>query len=215
MSNKTHTYSGKDYDISYDGGLCIHAGECVRGSKAFDPEAKPWIDPDAAALEEAEAVVARCPSGALRVTRSGTSQPIEAPSENIVTVSPSGPLYVSGTLKIELPDGTEISDMRRAALCRCGLSKNKPFCDNSHVDSEFDDAGAVAESCDTADAATGPLRIKTAPDGPLLLSGELKVRAASGRDALADGRAFLCRCGHSANKPFCDGSHKEKGFTAP
>ncbi|MGD9410185.1 MAG: CDGSH iron-sulfur domain-containing protein, partial [Thiohalocapsa sp.] len=54
---------------------------------------------------------------------------------------------------------------------------------------------------------------KRIPNGPLMLEGNLSIRAASGRVAWQGEKAFLCRCGASKNKPFCDGSHKDAGFT--
>ena len=69
----------------------------------------------------------------------------------------------------------------RAALCRCGESKNKPFCDNSHEASGFDDRGAVGETGDGSDAVGGKLQVRRAPNGPLLLAGNFSIIAASGR----------------------------------
>jgi CDGSH-type Zn-finger protein len=56
--------------------------------------------------------------------------------------------------------------------------------------------------------------VSPAPNGPLLLSGNFTIAAASGRRAWRGTKAALCRCGHSNNKPFCDGSHKRVGFQA-
>jgi CDGSH-type Zn-finger protein len=102
----------------------------------------------------------------------------------------------------------------RAALCRCGHSANKPFCDNSHDKVRFRDAGAVGETGDGYTVQGGKLTIKPSSNGPLLLSGNVAIRAASGRLAWKGTRVELCRCGGSRNKPFCDGSHKEIGFTS-
>ncbi len=57
--------------------------------------------------------------------------------------------------------------------------------------------------------------IKTLTDGPLEVSGEVEILAADGSSIKETTKSFLCRCGHSENKPFCDGSHKREGFTAP
>lgn len=71
------TYSGPLAGVSYDGAVCSHAGECVRGMPlVFDTEARPWINPDRATtadlLAEVESVVARCPSGALQMEPAST-----------------------------------------------------------------------------------------------------------------------------------------------
>ena len=58
----------------------------------------------------------------------------------------------------------------------------------------------------------GELAIKPIKDGPLMFSGNLTIRNSSGRDAWHGDRVALCRCGQSANKPFCDGAHKQAGF---
>ena len=103
----------------------------------------------------------------------------------------------------------------RAALCRCGDSKNKPFCDNTHEEAGFRDRGALGESGDlTLEATSGPIAVTRAPNGPLLLNGGFVIRTASGRVGWKGTKAALCRCGASKNKPFCDGAHKEAGFEA-
>ena len=52
-------------------------------------------------------------------------------------------------------------------------------------------------------------------DGPLEVSGEVEILAADGTVIKESAKSFLCRCGHSEKKPFCDGAHKREGFTAP
>ena len=66
------TYTGPIIDVSFDGDLCEHAAECVRGMSAvFNTAKRPWIDPGVANTPELagelRTVVARCPSGALRI----------------------------------------------------------------------------------------------------------------------------------------------------
>ena len=136
-------YRGTDIDVSFDGDLCIHATECVRGLPAvFDRERRPWVFADNATAEEVSAVIERCPSGALQYRRLDG-----APNEQtgpITTVAPvkNGPLALRGDLVVRHKDGTH-EGLPRAVLCRCGHSKNKPFCDNSHVEAGFLAAGAT------------------------------------------------------------------------
>jgi CDGSH-type Zn-finger protein len=66
-----------------------------------------------------------------------------------------------------------------------------------------------------SDAATTRITITSLTDGPLEVIGEVEIRAADGTLVKEAEKAYLCRCGHSAKKPFCDGSHKKQGFTAP
>ena len=100
------------------------------------------------------------------------------------------------------------------ALCRCGASRNKPFCDNSHDGIAFEEDGNVSnpEGVTTEDGKGESLDISCFDNGPFGVSGALKMVDAFG-DIVAEGNStFLCRCGASANKPFCDGSHKKVGF---
>lgn len=59
-----------------------------------------------------------------------------------------------------------------------------------------------------ADVTITPL-----PDGPYEVAGEVRITAPDGTVIQETAKAYLCRCGASARKPFCDGSHKKAGFT--
>lgn len=50
-------------------------------------------------------------------------------------------------------------------------------------------------------------------NGPLIVSGEFSMTDSKGNEIRVTNPTYLCRCGHSKNKPFCDGMHKEKNFT--
>ena len=112
---------------------CIHSANCIRGlPQVFNPQRRPWIEIDAASADEIAATVMRCPTGALSFARLDGG-PDETPSaETTVMPRPNGPLFVRGDLRITAPDGTLIREATRMALCRCGQSENKPFCDGSH-----------------------------------------------------------------------------------
>ena len=205
-------YPGSEIDVQWDGRLCIHIGECGNAKgELFVGGRDPWCIPDKCSKAEVREIVERCPSGALTYRdKDGTSE--APPGENTVMVVYNGPLYVSGDLEI----GSAPQDMAgvrfRAALCRCGHSGNKPFCDNSHLKAGFEDYGSVGERGPGLNANGGKLSIKPLTDGPLLLDGNLTIRAGSGRVAWQGNQVALCRCGASHNKPFCDGSHKAAGF---
>ena len=135
------TYRGTAIEVSFDGELCIHARECVRGLPAvFDRDRRPWILADEADAEDVRSVVERCPTGALLYRRLD-GQPEERPA-TVTTVVPveNGPLEVRGDLLVRHADGS-VERLLRAALCRCGQSKNKPFCDNSHLETGFQAPG--------------------------------------------------------------------------
>ena len=211
---KVFDFPGGEIDVHWDGRLCIHIGECGNAEgELFVGGRDPWCLPDTSTGAEVREVCERCPSGALTYTdKTGAAE--EAPAENRVTVACNGPLFATGRLDIAGAPADMPGVRFRAALCRCGQSKNKPFCDNSHVEARFEDYGAVGERGPGLEATAGPLSVKPLKDGPLLVEGNLGIRAGSGRLAWQGTKAALCRCGASRNKPFCDGSHTEAGFTA-
>jgi len=100
------------------------------------------------------------------------------------------------------------------ALCRCGASQNKPFCDNSHRKVGFAHPGTlpVAKPAPADTDLAAPLRITATVDGPLQCRGPLTLRDHAGTTAFVDA-VYLCRCGGSTNKPYCDGTHRKIGFT--
>lgn len=214
-SDKTTTYPGKNIDVQWDSRLCIHIGECgYAQGDLFVGGRDPWCEPDLVSDEEVREVVRRCPSGALTYNDKAQGDNEMPAACNTVNVVYNGPLYIQGELHIENAPEDMPGVNYRAALCRCGQSTNKPFCDNSHLKAGFEDFGAVGEQGDGLDEEGGRLTIKSLPNGPLLLSGNFAIIAATGRTAWRGRQAALCRCGQSKNKPFCDGSHNEAGFEA-
>ena len=183
MANKkAFEYPGERTTVSWHGRLCIHIGECGRAKgELFVTGRKPWCQPDLVSDEEVEEVVLRCPTGALSVRHADGSYRETADAENTVNVSYNGPLFVRGDLDIEGVDD-DIPGLRfRAALCRCGQSRNKPYCDNSHDEAGFRDYGAVGDKGDEKATTGGPLKITPAKNGPLLLSGNVRITNGSGR----------------------------------
>ncbi len=216
MSKSTkqiYQWSGKDVTVSWDRRLCIHIGECTRAQGAvFESGRDPWAEPDRRPADEIEEVALRCPTGALVASRPGAGR--EPDSENTAMAVSCGPLYLRGDLEIDGASEDMLGVRSRAALCRCGASSNKPFCDNSHEDAGFRDRGAVGDSCTSAPPVAGKLRVSAAKDGPLLVQGPLSLLSGSGRPAWRGEKAAFCRCGASKSKPFCDGAHAEVGFRA-
>jgi CDGSH-type Zn-finger protein/uncharacterized Fe-S cluster protein YjdI len=210
---KAFEYPGKRANVSWHGRLCIHIGECGHAKgDLFVGGRKPWCAPDLASDDEVDDVVLRCPTGALSAKFADGSREEQADAQNTVHVACNGPLFARGDLDI---DGApkQVPGLKfRAALCRCGKSKNKPFCDNSHIDDGFVDYGAIGERGEVNSATGGPLKIKGVTDGPLFLSGNLTISSGAGRQSWQGDKVALCRCGGSKNKPFCDGQHKKIGF---
>lgn len=214
MAKKTvFQYPGEKAAVSWNGRLCIHVAECGRAKgDLFVGGRNPWCQPDLASDDEVADVVTRCPTGALTVDFADGSHEEVADPANTVNVAYNGPLFVRGRLAIEDAPADAPGLAFRAALCRCGKSRNKPFCDNSHEKDGFSDYGAVGETGTEETDAGGELAVKPIKDGPLMLNGNLTIRNSSGRDAWHGDRVALCRCGESANKPFCDGAHTRVGF---
>jgi len=214
MGDKVHHYTGAGANIDWDGSRCIHAAECIRCvPAAFDTKARPWIQPDnsdVAALAEA---VNGCPSGALSMRYADGTSAMAMPEANTCLVNANGPYYFCGRITLARLDDTLAEDTRMA-LCRCGASQNKPFCDLSHRKAGFAHRGALPAAkpapADTELAA--PLRITATVDGPLQCRGPLTLRDGAGTTAFVDA-VYLCRCGGSGNKPYCDGTHRRIGFT--
>ena len=213
---KSVTYEGKDVSVRWDGALCIHVGECGRADCAlFQGGRDPWCAPDDATPAEVAEVVERCPTGALSYERHDGGPTEAVPERNQIFVTNQGPLYLRGNLKIQGASPEQAGLKTRAALCRCGASSRKPFCDNSHEKADFDDRGAVGSMAEVAgEAGPGELAVTLAPNGPLLLRGPMQIVSASGRVAWEGSKCALCRCGQSKNKPFCDGAHNKAGFQA-
>ncbi|HTT11177.1 MAG TPA: CDGSH iron-sulfur domain-containing protein [Burkholderiaceae bacterium] len=208
-------YAARDLIVSYDATKCIHAKECVRGAPAvFDPDARPWIRPANGELAEIAAVVRRCPTGALTVRRVDGSPVETADATNNLSVTPNGPLYLRGRVVFEGGEQATQVEYMRVALCRCGQSKNKPLCDGSHEPAGFADPGRCTGPPDDATPGqpTGAVNVKPIRNGPLMLQGWIEFKAADGSTFVAGEKTWLCRCGQSSNKPFCDGTHKKVGF---
>ncbi|HEX3932853.1 MAG TPA: (4Fe-4S)-binding protein [Nocardioides sp.] len=137
------TYRGTDIEVTFDDDLCIHATECVRGlSEVFDRDHRPWIRPDDAPAEQVSMVVERCPTGALTYRRLDGQVDERTRPVTVVTTVENGPLVLRGDLVVRRTDG-QLERLPRAALCRCGRSGNKPFCDGSHLAAGFEAAGAM------------------------------------------------------------------------
>lgn len=138
MSRRIKEYEAPDVVVGFDARRCIHAARCVSELPAvFDTSKRPWIQADAAEAEAVIAQVARCPTGALIARRPDGTRVEAAPTDIAIEEVADGPLYVSGQITITDPDGGVFADETRVALCRCGASGNKPFCDGSHEGAGF------------------------------------------------------------------------------
>ena len=126
-------YANDVIEVHWEPRLCIHTRNCVEGLPGvFDPGARPWVDVDAGDADTIAATVLTCPTGALHFRRLDGGAQETASEGTTVEPRPNGPLFVRGRVRIVDPDGNLIREDTRVALCRCGASANKPFCDGSH-----------------------------------------------------------------------------------
>jgi CDGSH-type Zn-finger protein/uncharacterized Fe-S cluster protein YjdI len=203
-------YPGQHVTVVNEAHRCIHSRYCVLNlNSVFLPNVEgTWIKPDAAAREAVIATVTKCPSGALRYKPKGDAAPEHPPTVNTARVCEDGPLAFHGALDV----GGDKSSFR-ATLCRCGKSFHKPYCDGMHGKSGFQATGEPqSQESQPLAARDGPLKLTPTPNGPLQVEGALEICAASGRTIARGTEHWLCRCGHSKDKPFCDGSHEAAGF---
>jgi len=202
--------AGQHVEVHYQGVRCIHSRHCVtQGPGVFLANVQgPWIHPDAMPVESVVEIAHLCPSGAIRYRRLDGGASEQAPPVNLATVREAGPLALRGELQIAgQPAGF------RATLCRCGASQHKPYCDGSHKEIGFNASGEPAtQGTDPLAVRNGPLRVDPAPNGPLVVDGNLEITSGTGRIVARVTATRLCRCGGSQNKPFCDGTHVRIGF---
>ncbi|HEY8975814.1 MAG TPA: CDGSH iron-sulfur domain-containing protein, partial [Burkholderiaceae bacterium] len=191
---------------------CIHSRHCVLEAPMVFRANTPgdWITPDALDQEALVAVAERCPSGAIRYRRRDGRPGESAPPVNTLHVRENGPYALRAPLSV-----AGVDDGLRATLCRCGRSRNKPWCDGSHVAAGFAATGEPPTGAiDVLAGRDGPLAVTPLRDGPLQVRGNLEICAGTGRTVARVTQARLCRCGHSRDKPFCDLSHVAAGFVA-
>jgi CDGSH-type Zn-finger protein/uncharacterized Fe-S cluster protein YjdI len=203
---------GEKLELQFEARRCIHSRFCVTWApQVFLANVKgPWIHPDAVPVEHLVEVAHACPSGAIRYRRLDGAQNEPAPPVNLATVREGGPYAFRGRLEI----GGQAAGFR-VTLCRCGASKNKPYCDGSHHEVGFAATGEPPSGkTDMLAARDGVLAIDPQANGPLRVRGNLEIVSGTGRAVARVTSAYLCRCGGSANKPFCDGTHAKIGFTS-
>jgi uncharacterized Fe-S cluster protein YjdI len=133
-------YTSEGIDVTFDPAKCIHAARCVAGSpEVFRPGEKPWVQPGSSDADAIARTVAQCPTGALRYERHDGGPAEAVPPEVVLTIVKDGPVYVHGPMPLTDAAGNRWEDAgHRYALCRCGGSGNKPFCDNTHVSMGFE-----------------------------------------------------------------------------
>lgn len=201
---------GKSLTLVFDSKKCIHSRFCVTWApNVFLANVEgPWIHPDAMEVERLVDIAHVCPSGAIRYRRKDGKPDEAAPPVNLISIRENGPYAVRADMQL----GGE-REVFRATLCRCGASKNKPFCDGSHNQVKFTASGEPQSGkTDMLAVRDGTLAVDPETDGPLRMRGNVEIISGTGRVVARVTQARLCRCGGSGNKPFCDGTHAKIGF---
>ncbi|MFA7244156.1 MAG: CDGSH iron-sulfur domain-containing protein [Patescibacteria group bacterium] len=140
--DKAEVLDGPDAVMYDESKICASGRFCDRGDTAWnlvgessDPDSKKML------IEEC----CDCPSGRLVVRDKKTGKIIEPKLEKSIGIIEdpdmkiSGPLWVKGEIPVESANGETYEVRNRVTLCRCGKSKNKPFCDRSHIEFGFND----------------------------------------------------------------------------
>jgi CDGSH-type Zn-finger protein len=139
--DKRRSYIGENITIHDNRAICSHAEHCVKNlPSVFKLNTKPWINPDGTTVEDIIETIEKCPSGALSYSIDGVEYRDQDDRKPMVTVSQNGPYIMTGGIELigEVQFGQGASK-EHYTLCRCGASKNKPFCDGLHRDINFRD----------------------------------------------------------------------------
>jgi len=144
-----------------------------------------------------------------RQKQHGPPRLLEIPNEALITSA--GPINLTGNITLVQEDGS-ITYANHISLCRCGASRKKPICDEQHLDVEFLNSGRILEASDVPHSERpSKITVSLIKNGPVTFRGRLRLHNSMGQECVKQ-RGALCRCGQSATKPFCDGSHDKVGF---
>jgi CDGSH-type Zn-finger protein len=139
LADRRDVYEGKDITIFDNRGVCSHAGVCTSGCPSvWSTKGEPWCNPDGSEVDEIVRIIEECPSGALSYAVDGVEQR-DQQREPGIRISRDGPYFVQGSVELEDQAFGEGASREHYALCRCGGSKNKPFCDGTHWYIKFSD----------------------------------------------------------------------------
>ncbi len=132
-------YEGKEINIHFNRSICAGAANCVHGlPSVFTSESSTnWIYPDNDTNDKIIKTVKSCPSGALSYSIQ-SKVTVDQRTEAKISIVKNGPYSVEGVKLEGMPTPTNFSTTKYT-LCRCGHSKNKPFCDYSHAENNWSD----------------------------------------------------------------------------
>ena len=204
---------GREVTIRFEAKKCIHSRNCVLGRPdVFVPNVPgEWIHPDRATAGEVAHLALTCPSGAITFERNdgGPGEPAAAGEHG--ARARERPARAARRARDRRPPGRLPRDpvplrrLEEQALLRRESQRARPSVRRGEPATKESEALAVRG---------GPLAVTPTPNGPLRVQGPLEIVTGTGRTILRTTETYLCRCGASANKPYCDGSHKRIGFTS-
>lgn len=143
MKNLKTKYSNGEITVVWEPAKCIHASHCWKDSpNIFKPQKKPWIDLKEAKPDDIIKQIRKCPSGALSYYfNDGENIKPEnsVKQECLIEILENGPLLVYGNIELKNKKNKEFIKSKVTAFCRCGHSKNKPYCDGAHLKVNFTD----------------------------------------------------------------------------
>lgn len=137
IPDRNKNYYGKDITVHFNFGVCSHDGSCLKLKPVFDRYRRPWILPDLGSKEDIIATIRKCPSGALSYTIDGITHKEFFEREPLIRVAPGGPLMIEGGIELKDDENSCPETKEHYCLCRCGGSKNHPFCDGAHLNNGF------------------------------------------------------------------------------
>ncbi len=139
VPDRLDDYEGKGITIHDNRGVCAHSGFCSDNLPyVFKMGEEPWIDPNTADPEKMAETINLCPSGALSYSKDGVLYKDQDRKPSII-VSKDGPYHVAGEPELKDYAGSTPESKEHYTLCRCGASKNKPFCSGAHWYIKFKD----------------------------------------------------------------------------
>ncbi|HBH11881.1 MAG TPA: glutamate synthase [Clostridiales bacterium] len=189
VMRRLDSYTGKEIIIHDDRGICSHAGFCTDGlPTVFMMGKEPWINPDAETIERIIETIKKCPSGALSYTINDVKHDDYHKNEEIV-VTENGPYYARGDIEFLHVDKPQTQN--HYALCRCGASKNKPYCNGQHWYRKFNDDGLVKEEQPCSCSLEGSYDNKTSDIQYLSKHGESQNSSMRTEEPFPDFKTIL------------------------
>ena len=135
----TKKYVKDDLTILWRPKKCIHAAVCVKMlPDVYNPQERPWLKPENATVAQLKEQIDACPSGALGWEMIGEKKREQSVAGVQATVRKNGPLLVKGQIEVTAIDGQKEMKTGMTAICRCGASQNKPYCDGAHAKVGFE-----------------------------------------------------------------------------